>query len=280
MNVASRAAFRPDNADSLGKGAVLAVLAHLVLVVALTFGVNWKTHNPVVAEAEIWAELPQIAAPPPPPPPPMPVQEPAPAVQEPPAPEPVADIPSAPQPKLKKKERKDKPRPPVAKVEPKPLPKPKKAREPREVAVTAPPVATKAEPPVATPTTPALSWAQREAQRKANLARMMNNLGSMGTSARSAGPSSSANYRAKITARIVPNIVFTGVVNGQATTFVEIRCAPDGRILSHRLLDSSGVAAWDGAVMRAIERTDALPLDDNGRLPDTVFQIGISPGDR
>src|SRR5690606_21175187 len=127
--------------------------------------------------------------------------------------------------------------------------------------------------------------AQREAQRQAQLARVMNSLGGSGqgaagtgSGARSAG--AGANYAGKLRARLVPNIVFTETLVGNPTAFVEIRCAPDGRILSHRLLDSSGSSEWDSAVMRAIERTDALPMDDNGRLPDTVFEIGISPRDR
>jgi hypothetical protein len=33
-------------------------------------------------------------------------------------------------------------------------------------------------------------------------------------------------------------------------------------------------------VLRGIDKTESLPLDENGRLPDTVFQIGFSPRDR
>jgi colicin import membrane protein len=71
----------------------LAVLAHAVLVVALTWGVNWKSSSDQPAvEAELWAAVPQQAAPraaePPPPPAPEPTPEPQPAPAPPPPPPP------------------------------------------------------------------------------------------------------------------------------------------------------------------------------------------------
>ncbi|RZK99273.1 MAG: TonB C-terminal domain-containing protein, partial [Rubrivivax sp.] len=203
-----------------------------------------------------------------PPPPPVAQAEPEPE------PEPVAEIQKTPEPKAKPK--KDKP---VAKVEPK-KEKPKKEKPPKETFINEPPVVAK-KPPKATPTptTPAVSTAEREAQRKAALQRMMKDLGSLGTSEHSAGPS--ASYVGKLRARIIPNITFLmDEGNGNPTAFVEIRCAPDGTILSRRLLDPSGSPAWDKAVLDGIDKTRSLPFDEKGRLPDTVFQIGISPRDR
>lgn len=276
--------FRPKTEDTLGLGMVMAVGAHLLLVLALALSVNWRTHTPVIAEAEVWSEVPVAAAPAAePPPPPTPVEKtpppPPPVAQaEPePAPAPEADIPSAPVPKAKPK--KDKPLPPVAKVEPK-KDKPKKEKPPKETFINDKPVVAKT-PPKATPTppTPTVSNAEREAQRKAAMQRMMKDLGSLGTSEKSAGPSTS--YTAKLRARIIPNITFLmDEGSGNPTAFVEIRCAPDGTILSRRLLDPSGSPAWDKAVLDGIDKTRSLPLDERGRLPDTVFQIGISPRDR
>ncbi|MDI1259633.1 cell envelope integrity protein TolA [Aquabacterium sp.] len=283
MAMARAEVFRPKAEDKLGLGMVLALAAHLLLVLALAFGVSWRTNTPVIAEAEVWAEVPKAVAPAEEPPPPTPVEEtpppPPPVAQaEPePVPEPEADIPSAPVPKAKRK--KEKPLPPVAKVEPPPKPK-KKPAPPKETFITEPPVvAKKPKTPSVPPTTPTVSSAERETQRKAAMQRMMKDLGSLGTSEQSAGPS--ANYVGKLRARIIPNITFLmDEGSGNPTAFVEIRCAPDGTILSRRLLDPSGSPAWDKAVLDGIDKTRSLPLDERGRLPDTVFQIGISPRDR
>ena len=56
--------FAPPPTRGLGRALVLAVLAHAVLLAALTWGVNWKSNPlPVTAEAELWSSLPQAAAP-------------------------------------------------------------------------------------------------------------------------------------------------------------------------------------------------------------------------
>ena len=88
-----RDAFMPRRPACLGSGLVLAIIAHLLLVAALTFSVNWRVSSPEGVEAELWAAVPQIAAPRPvevePPPPPVRVAKP------PPAPEPVKPPPKA-----------------------------------------------------------------------------------------------------------------------------------------------------------------------------------------
>ncbi len=79
----------------MGVGAVLALLAHGALVVALTSTVQWRTSPPEVFSAELWAAVPQAAAPLPAPPPP-----------------PVAAAPVAPPPLAAKPETAAKPTPP------------------------------------------------------------------------------------------------------------------------------------------------------------------------
>jgi colicin import membrane protein len=126
-----------------------------------------------------------------------------------------------------------------------------------------------------------VSNAEREAQRKAAMQRMMNDLGSLGTSSPPKSSGASGNYKGKIRSRIIPNITFLmDEGSSNPTAWVEIRVSPDGTILSRRLLDSSGSPAWDKAVLDAIDKTRSLPLDEKGRMPDSVFEIGISPRDR
>ncbi len=94
---------------------------------------------------------------------------------------------------------------------------------------------------------------------------------STGTAARDAGPS--AGYAGRIVARVKPNIIFTDEIAGNPAAEVELRMAPDGTIVSRRVVKSSGVAAWDDAVLRAIDRTAVLPRDVDGRVPSPIVIV-------
>jgi len=125
--------------------------------------------------------------------------------------------------------------------------------------------------------------AQRaEALRQENLRRMQglaNATGgenATGTAERSAAPS--ASYAGRLVARIRPNISFPGEVAGNPRAEVEVRTAPDGTILSRRIVTSSGNRAWDDAVLRAIDKTEVLPRDTDGRVPPVIV-LGFRPLD-
>lgn len=98
-----------------------------------------------------------------------------------------------------------------------------------------------------------------------------------GTAAQSAGPS--AGYEGRIRARILPNIIYNGPRGGTPPAEVVVNVAPDGRIISSRLLKSSGVAEWDREVLRAIERTEVLPRDVDGRVPAQIILV-LDPSER
>ena len=80
MNAAvmsSRDPFMPRTAQRNGPALGLALCAHVLLIAALAFGVNWHTSEPTTVAAELWSATPQAAAPravESPPPPPTPVQ--------------------------------------------------------------------------------------------------------------------------------------------------------------------------------------------------------------
>lgn len=294
--------FQPKASDGWGPGLLLALGIHLMLVAALALGVSWKSHTPEAVEAEMWDAIPQVAAPvSPPPPPPSPAPEPRQAeppkaqpeaTKPPPEPEPVPDVVVARTPKKeprkepKKHEPREvfedtKPAKPVKKAEPpkpEPKPEPKVAPKPEPVKAPPKPAEAKTPPKPSTAEADARAASDREAQRKANLARMMSDLGgsSLGTSNRNAGPT--AGYAGRIRARIKPNIVFADNVNGNPLAVVEVRCAPDGRIMSRKVIESSGVPAWDEAVLRALERTEVLPADENGRV-QPVMELRFRPND-
>ena len=100
--------------------------------------------------------------------------------------------------------------------------------------------------------------------------------GANGTAKQSSGPS--AGYGGRIKARIRPNIVFTDEVAGNPVAEVEVRTAPDGTIVSRRLVKSSGNKAWDEAVLKAIDKTETLPRDVDGRVPPEL-QLVFRPKD-
>jgi colicin import membrane protein len=124
--------------------------------------------------------------------------------------------------------------------------------------------------------------AKQAALREANLKRMQGLAGATGgpsdtgSALQSSAPSSS--YAGRIVARIKPNIVLTDAVDGNPMATVEVKLAPDGTIVGKRLVKSSGSKAWDDAVLRAIERTEILPRDTDGRVR-TPIEIAFKPLD-
>ncbi|MDM0032057.1 TonB C-terminal domain-containing protein [Variovorax sp. J22P271] len=59
-------------------------------------------------------------------------------------------------------------------------------------------------------------------------------------------------------------------------TEVEVRSEPDGRILSFKMLASSGTKSWDDAVLMAVRQVDTLPSDYQGKVPPVLI-IGFRP---
>lgn len=106
-----------------------------------------------------------------------------------------------------------------------------------------------------------------EQKRREHLQRMQRN---------ATGPT--AGYAGRVVGRIKPNLVFTGDIEGNPRAEVEVRSAPDGMILSRRIVQSSGNTEWDNAVLRAIDRTQSLPKDTDGYVPP-VLVLGFRPND-
>ena len=94
-STAERLEFAPPRDQASPRAFVLALLVHILLIAALTWGVNWKrTDDAASFEAELWSGAPQQTAPKElvaPPPPPAPTPPPAPPVQVP-APPPPAVV--------------------------------------------------------------------------------------------------------------------------------------------------------------------------------------------
>jgi colicin import membrane protein len=256
---AGRDPLLPRQPGSIAGPAAMALAAHLGLVLALAAAVNWRTQAPAgIASAELWAAVPSVAP------------APAPAVEPPaPAPTPVPPPTPAPQPKAAE------PRPDIAIERERERERTREKEKEREADRRAAEKAArdKAEAEAKTKAEAAAAEARLAAQRAENLRRMMGQAGGAASaptpSTGSAAPSSA--YTARLVAAIRANLVYAGSPPGNPTAEVEVRAGPSGTILSRRLVRSSGVAEWDDAVLRAIDRTSALPRDTDGRVPPVLI---------
>lgn len=298
-----RLEFAPPTPPGFGRALLLALMAHLLLVAALTWGVHWKSQPQTISvDAELWSAVPKEAAPqrsgtkpepqsepekvvpPPPPKPPAPRPEP-PKVSE-------ADIALEKEKLLLKKEQEKKlqlEKQRLDKLKQEKLAQEKELAEKKlqekreqekkladEKKKKAVELEKKAE-------LEAKEDAKRmEAQRQANLKRMAGLAGATGAATatgkdlQSSGPSS--GYAGRIRARIKPNIVFTEDINTNPVTEVDVRTSPDGTIISRKIIKSSGVTSWDEAVLKAIDKTETLPRDTNGQVPAALV-ISFRPKD-
>ncbi|CAG1016857.1 hypothetical protein BURC_01559 [Burkholderiaceae bacterium] len=259
---------------SMGPGLVPALAIHGLLVLALAFSVRWRASEPEGVEAELWAAVPQIAAPPAPAPEPQPVVKPEPP---PPPPQPVRR--SEPEPDaqiaIEKAKREERERLKKEEEEKERLAEKRKQEEAQKLAE-------QRKREQEDKRKRELEDKRIAALREQNLKRMLGQAGatgepsSTGTAARTAGPSS--GYAGRIKARIKPNIVFGDSVSGNPLATVEVKLSPDGTIVGRRLVKSSGVPSWDDAVLRAIDKTEVLPRDVDGRVPPS-FEIDFRPRD-
>lgn len=279
MNAAtlSRDALIPRNPDGLGRGLLMALAVHALLVIAIAFGVSWRSSNPAGVEAELWAAVPQIAAPKPvepEPTPPQPVKKP-----EPPPPPPKAETPKQDdaQIAIEKAKREEERKRKEEQLRREEELKRQKEEQQRKLAEAEKLKKEQAEQK----RREAAEAAAAEKRRQENLQRMASLAGngpqtSTGTAAQTAGPS--ASYAGRIKARILPNIVFSDTITGNPQATVEVKAAPDGTIIGRKLIKSSGVPAWDDAVLRAIDKTEVLPRDTDGRVPSSL-EISFRPRD-
>jgi colicin import membrane protein len=285
-------------------------------MVALTAGIQWKQDNSLSVEAELWAAIPMAVAPKlievePPPPPPPPPPTPKEIVKPPPAPTSNVDADIAlakrkkqleedkkkqetleaerlkkellkkeeeKKTKLKEKEQKEIKDKALKEKELKEKEKKEKERKEKELKDKE---AKKLQEQKDAKPSPA-DTKKLEAMRQENMKRIAGMAGATGdenatgTAHRAAGPSDS--YGGRIRERIKPNITFTEDVVSNASADVEVRCAPDGTIVGKKLIKSSGNAAWDNAVLKAIDKTEILPRDIDGRIHSPLV-ISFRPKD-
>ena len=310
--------FAPPPQPGAGRAWLAAGLVHGLLFLALGLATAWKTQPQTIqAEAELWSATPQAAAPrlQEPPAEPQPQAELTPQAQ--PMVKPSPPPPPAPDPEVerldaqialekkkqqekkkeaeraeklkaeKEKKAKDKADKEKAELKRKELEKErekedkskekvakeKKAQEQKERDKKKAAEKAKAEKADA---------ARTDALRQENLQRMQGLAGASGgenatgTALKSSGPS--ASYAGRLVGRIKPNITYPGDVMGNPRAEVAVRVAPDGTIVSRRIVQTSGNKAWDEAVLRAIDKTEIFPKDTDGRVPPEIV-LGFRPLD-
>ncbi len=305
-----RPQFSPPPTPRSWRAMGLALLVHGLLVVALTWGVSWKTSDEAASfSAELWTgqtaptptpPAPEVTTPPPEPrrapPPPEPTRAEAPPT----------DVDIALQEEKKRVQLRKQQQQAQAEREARAKEATEKAAERKQTKLkedqarlkkeqAAELAADKAEAAQlkAQQQAQAVQAAQAaqaaKAQREANLARLNAQLGSAGATGAPGGGSgkgsatqgagASSGYKATINAAIRPNVVFTEDVSGNPTAEVEVRVTLDGTIISTRLAKPSNNAAWNEAALRAVERTRRIPKDVDGRIPNTTMILEMRPKD-
>jgi colicin import membrane protein len=275
--------------------------------------VQWKRSQPDVVEVELFSSRPtpaaQAAAPPPPPevkPEPQPVPKPVPKAEPKPLPkaepkpvpkvEPKPEPPPPKKPDIAIKEEKKPPKPEPRKLEPEPKPEPKKP-EPKPVPKVEPkpepkkpeakaeprkaepqPEAKKAEPRVPDFSKELASeTAQLKSRPNASAQQMASAAGAEAAQRAAAGKRGMEEYAAKIRVKVRGNIVLPPNIQGNPEAIFVVEQLPGGEILNIRLKRSSGIAALDSAIERAIKKSSPLPEPPDPALFQRTLEIKYRP---
>ncbi|MDP2133538.1 MAG: energy transducer TonB [Sulfuritalea sp.] len=226
----------------------LAIAVHLLLAGFLFYGVRWQTKATDVVEVEL------VRA----------TAEPAPPVAVPPAPtpEPPAPEPPKPEPKVEAKPAPPAPKPDIAikeKEKPPPKPEPRPRVDPFQEQL-------KRETEQLSQRKQADSAAQELSEIKA-------------AQAASARNKAIADYLGRIRGKIRGNIVLPPEIRGNPEAIFEVTQLPSGEVLSVRLKRSSGHAALDAAIERAILKSSPLPKPEQADLFSRMLELRYRPLD-
>ncbi|HEY0845212.1 MAG TPA: cell envelope integrity protein TolA [Noviherbaspirillum sp.] len=283
-----------------GRALAFAALVHAALFVFLWIGVQWQNETPVTIEAEVWSPEPREAAPQPEPvktpePEKPPVPEPKPVVKEPPKPKveepPVAKPDIALEQEKKRKAEQEKKR-----LEEERLAKEKEKKRLEQEKLAKLEEAKRIEKEKAEKARKEAAEKQRRLEeaeakmlakvREEEMRRLTGGVtgtGGSGSAPKSQGGRASAEYGAKIAAKIKSNTIYVVPENLAGNPPVEyaVELLPDGTLRSApRKLRSSGIAGFDEAVLRAIDKSQPFPRDDKtGTVPSSVT-ISHKPKDQ
>jgi colicin import membrane protein len=282
MNLSAEAPFASRPVPNVAAGA-LALGVHALFVLLLVFGVSWQTQHPAPVMVDLWSSLPETA-----PPPPIEPIEPQPELQ----PEPVAKPPPEPQPVKVQEPVKIQPAPkpqPVVK-EPPPPKAPDIALEKKKAeaeSLKKMKVLQVAEEKALEDTARAEAEAMKKErdkqlaeQKKRELLRQMEEedlmqrmtdeeaakemrqvkLADAAIRRQSDLERTIGQHRDMISAKVRGNTRLPDSLKGNPEVRCLVKLLPTGEVQNVRVTKSSGNAAYDEAVVRAIEKSSPLPL--------------------
>lgn len=283
-----------------GRAILLAALVHAALLVFLWIGVQWQNETPVTVEAEVWSPEVREAAPLPeavksPEPEKVKEPEPKPVVKE--APKPKVEEPPVAKPDIALEQEKKR----KAEQEKKRLEEERLAKEKEKKRLEQEKLAKleetkrleKEKADKAKKEAAEKLKKQQEAESKM-LAKMreedmrritggVTGTGGSGDAPKSQGGRASAEYGAKIAAKIKSNTIYVvpESLAGNPPVEYAVDLLPDGTLRSTpRKLRTSGIAGFDEAVLRAIDKSQPFPRDEKtGTVPSSVT-ISHKPKDQ
>lgn len=216
---------------------ILAAAVHAAFFALLYFGFSWQAFPPATMKVELWQSLPDdVAAPP--------AKPVAAEIVQPVQPEKAAIKPDIALPDKKKVEAK-----PV-------VPKPSKNKIEAKPTVQKPVEQKTVEP------NPGARLAEQQAARE--------------QSEKAAATDRIVDeYKAKIRAKIRSNVVMPPDVAEDARGVFSVTLLPGGAVLKAELKKSSGNAAYDNAVERAILKSDPLPLPQDVTLFNRFRELNL-----
>ena len=245
----------------MGRSFVFSALMHILLVAVLVLGVRWQVRAPDVVEVDL------VAAPPAPVEPPKPVVEPPKPVPPPKVEPEVKPVPKVEKPQIAVP---DKPKPkPKPKPEAKPKPDPNFEKQLREQ------VAQEQR---------ALDQQQLQQLQERQMKELLARKQAEDERAAAAARAKALNeYVARIQAKVKGNWILPQDIQGNPEAIFLVAQLPTGEVLpppSTRLIKSSGNAAYDAAVERAILKSSPLPLPPQGVPIPRELKLTFRPQDK
>ena len=201
----------------------------------------------------------------------------APAAPVAPPPAPPPPKPTPPKPEPKKIQLKPKPKP----IPPKPKPKPKPKSKPKSKPKPKPKIKVNLNSNVRKPDARNTKAQKEAAKQREALNRSLNKLDTK-LSDRTAvnvplGRYASANYESLIRRKYMDATIHPGAISGDPVVKVRLVIARNGRVISARITSQSGLASWDRAVQKALDRVKFIkPFPESMKGSQQTFNLNFN----